>query len=208
MTDLKDRTRADIFVRHTSPQSFVSHAYETQIGLDIESQAVWNWLNDPDTFVKGQIWPFKVEFVAGSGEAGGSGFTVGVQNVHHGPLLNCAGEITKVTADDETGPRYRDLQYYYGSFIISHRLIRPTRLEFWVESAPTDADQSPRSIITLRVESFVKPSFAGLWTRAQSLFWKRFFAWTARSAVKHHAKVHPAPREAETSSDDNSAAKP
>ncbi len=30
-------------------------------------------------------------------------------------------------------PAYRDLKYFYGPYALSPRLVRPTRLRFWVE---------------------------------------------------------------------------
>ena len=189
--------RGETVVRHARPEGFVDHAYEAAIDIGTERRAVWAWLNDPDTFVKGQMWPFRVEFVEGSGVDGRSGFALGVQNVHHGPLLSCAGEITAIDAGGADAPGYRDLQYYYGSFILSHRLIRPSRLEFWVDGPDGGTD----STITLRVESMVKPWFAGVWTRAQGVFWRRFFAWTARSAAKRRAGVHPRSPTTETHPD-------
>lgn len=57
-----------------------------------------------------------------------AGFSEGVLNAHHGPLLNFPGVLTEI--QDE---KYRDLHYYYGSYALSLRWIRPTRLQFWVE---------------------------------------------------------------------------
>ena len=179
-------------VRHLAPAGFAQHTYEHTLPISLPIQTVWAWLNDPDTFVKGQVFPFRVEFVEHSGHNNSSGFSPGVQNTHHGPCLNCAGEITAIqppNPQDPATPAYRDLQYYYGSFILSPRLIRPTRLEFWLAPAPADTPNTPdSSLLTVRVSSFCKPALAKAWTRLQHLFWARFFKWTARAAAKRHTK--------------------
>ena len=47
---------------------------------------VWNYLNRMDTFTKGQIPPYRVEFLPKEGENEAS-FSVGTYNNHHGPFL-------------------------------------------------------------------------------------------------------------------------
>jgi hypothetical protein len=126
---------------------------------------VWAWLNDPATFVEGQVWPFRVEFVGG-------GFEPGVLNVHHGPLMNFAGAIGEVR-DPETGAAYRDLKYFYGSYAISPRLVRPTRLQFWAEASDGG------TLVTLQVDSFARSFFMKPWDLAQRGFWSRFPRWMA-----------------------------
>jgi len=69
-----------------APGGFVAHAYRKAFFVGHPVGLVWGWLNDPATFVEGQVWPFGVEFVDG-------GFEPGVLNVHHGPFLNAAGAI-------------------------------------------------------------------------------------------------------------------
>src|SRR5918998_6338175 len=109
-----------------APDGFVEHAYQKTFSVAHPIGRAWAWLNDPATFVEGQVWPFRVEFVDG-------GFEPGILNVHHGPLLNVAGAIGEVRGPDAGGPAYRDLEYFYGSYAISPRLARPTRLQFWAE---------------------------------------------------------------------------
>ena len=69
-------------------------------------------LNDPKTFIDNQTWPFRVEFLLNDKQQ--NEFETGVLNLtHHGPLLSLAGEIGEIT------PHYRDLLYYYGSYVFS-----------------------------------------------------------------------------------------
>jgi hypothetical protein len=70
--------------------------------VPFEIGRVWRWLNDPASFVEGQIWRFRVEFVDG-------GFEPGVLNVHHGPSLSGAGVIGEVREPRPDLPPYRDL---------------------------------------------------------------------------------------------------
>ncbi len=58
-----------------------------------------------------------------------------------------------------------------GSYAISPRLVRPTRLQFWVEEV-TDG-----TTVTLRVDSLVRRPFAGTWTALQRVSWSRFPRW-------------------------------
>lgn len=102
-----------------APEGFVEHAYQKTFLMGHPVGRVWAWLNDPATFVDGQVRPYRVEFVDG-------GFEPGVLNVHHGPFLNAAGAIGEVRGPGER-PAYRDLKYFYGSYALSLRLARPTR---------------------------------------------------------------------------------
>lgn len=154
----------DIQVPAGAPEGFVTHVYRRTFQVPYRQQRVWNWLNDPATFVEGQIWPFKVEFVDG-------GFEPGVLNVHHGPLLNFAGAIGEVRGPEGESPGYRDLKYFYGSYAISPRLIRPTRLQFWVEGSGGGTS------LTLQVDSLVRQRFTRLWDISQRIFWQRFPRW-------------------------------
>lgn len=146
-----------------APEGFVPHVYRRVFRTPYGIESVWAWLNDPATFVEGQVWPFRVEFVDG-------GFEPGVLNVHHGPLMNFAGAIGEVRSP-ENGAAYRDLKYFYGSYAISPRLVRPTRLQFWAEEAAGE------TMVTLQVDSLVRGPFARLWDAGQSVFWSRFPRW-------------------------------
>jgi hypothetical protein len=100
-----------------APPGFVDHVHRYGFSTPHPPGRVWAWLNDPATFTEGQIWPFRVEFVDG-------GFEPGVLNAHHGPFLNLAGAIGEVQGF-ERGVAHRDLKYFYGSYAISPRLVRP-----------------------------------------------------------------------------------
>jgi hypothetical protein len=65
------------------------------------------------------------------------GFEPRVLNVHHGPQLNVAGVIGEVRDPQSGVAAYRDLKYFYGSYAISSRFVRPTRLQFWAEAMRT-----------------------------------------------------------------------
>jgi len=125
---------------------------------------VWAWLNDPATFVEGQVWPYRVEFVDG-------GFEPGVLNVHHGPFLNVAGIIGEVRDPEAGRAAFRDLQYFYGSYAISPRLFRPTRLRFWAE------ESGRGTTFTLQLDCLARRPFARSWSVAQGIFWSRFPRW-------------------------------
>lgn len=153
------------------PPGFVEHSFAYDFSIGANREVVWSWLDDPATFIEGQIWPFRVEFLNPEGGVGGNetlrpepGFEVGGINVHHGPLMSFAGVLTEIRAGE-----YRSLDYFYGSYVLSMRLVRPTRLEFWVEPRGEDSTH-----VRLRVTSYVHARFAKVWTRGQALFWKRF----------------------------------
>jgi len=148
-----------------APPGFTPHAYRRSFVTPFPADRVWAWLNDPATFTEGQVWPFRVEFVDG-------GFEPGVLNVHHGPLLNVAGAIGEVRNPRPGGVGYRDLKYFYGSYAISPRLVRPTRLQFWAEETA-----SAGTLVTLQLDSLVWRPFVRLWDISQGIFWARFPAW-------------------------------
>lgn len=149
---------------------FVEHAFERRFELAMPRQQVWDWLNDPATFTKGQPWPYFVEFVGG-------GFEPGVQNTHTGPLLHCCGEIGEVRA-----PSYRDLRYHYGAYVLAMRWIRPTRLQFWVEAV-----DERTTAVKVRLDSQCRPWLRGIWTFGHRCFW-RFFGWSMRRGVAARAR--------------------
>lgn len=153
-----------------APPGFAPHAYEKSFATPHARPAVWAWLCDPATFVEGQVWPFRVEFVHPQTGAA-AGFESGVLTVHHGPLMSFAGVLGEIRP-----PAYRDLRYFYGSYAVSLRLIRPTRLQFWLGEAPRGG-----TTVRLRLDSFVRPWLARPWTAAQGLFWDRFPRWMGRS---------------------------
>ncbi len=150
-----------------APPEFAPHAYRRSFVTPFPAGQVWAWLNDPATFTESQAWPFRVEFVDG-------GFEPGVLNVHHGPFLNVAGVIGEVRESGSPAEvvGYRDLKYFYGSYAISPRLVRPTRLQFWAEETA-----SAGTLVTLQLDSLVRRPFVRLWDFSQRIFWSRFPRW-------------------------------
>jgi hypothetical protein len=156
------------FPRHP-PAGFVRNVDERRWEIGRPRSAVWSWLCDPATFVDGQIPPFRVEFL--TNPAGESGFAEGVYNAHVGPFMSFSGALGTIQPE-----RYRDLQYFYGSYAISHALFRPTRLQFWVE----DGAAEDTTVMRLQLDTYVRRRAEGLWIRGMDLFWRRFGGWCER----------------------------
>lgn len=159
------------------PPGFIDHYYSFSVNLPCSEDIAWQWLNDPRTFTEHQIWPFRVEFYSSDPENIPNGFHEKVITNHHGPFISFAGELIKIEEN------YRDLQYFYGSYAISFRLIRPYRLEFWTKST----DQGTE--LTCKLSSYVKPSFSGFWSASQKLFWSSFKRWSRKSTKKLQRSV-------------------
>lgn len=138
------------------PSYMKSNIIEYEFMLDNEKKnEVWNKLQKRETFCKGQIPPYKVDFESGKEEGA---FYSGEKNSHHGPLLSVHGEIGDIT------DHYRSLFYYYGSYVLSFRLVRPWLLEF----IKTD------DAIKMKLHSYVHPLFLPLWKFGNHIFWKFF----------------------------------
>ena len=161
------------------PPGFQTHAFERTFEVACAWHVPWDWLMQPETFTSGQIWPFRVEFLATPQADGGTtrDFEVGTLNAHHGPFMNFCGVISRVEVEDDGA--VRDLEYSYGSYALAFRLIRPTMLRIQVQALSED-----RCRVTVRVESFVKSWCAGLWTLAQRCFWPGFGLALRRSCRK------------------------
>ena len=151
------------------PPRFRDHVHEHVVEVDRPWSVAWGWLHDPDTFIKGQPWPYRVEFLDTPRPDGtvASGFDVGTRNAHHGPFLNFCGVITRVVVEEERAER--DLRYDYGAYALAFRLIRPTLLRIGVVGLGPD-----RCRVTVRVESHVRGWMSGPWTLAQRCFWPFF----------------------------------
>ena len=156
------------------PPGFATSVYEHDWRIGRSRTDVWAWLCDPSTFVDGQIPPFRVEFLSNAN--GDTGFAEGVYNSHVGPLMSFSGVLGTIEAE-----RYRDLQYCYGSYAISHALFRPTRLQFWIDDAPESTENRPVTVLHLQLDAYVRASAVGVWTRLMRLFWKRFGSWCERA---------------------------
>ena len=145
------------------PPNFHPHTVKRSAIVGAAREKVWAWLCDPKTFTQGNLPPWRVEFLPGW-EGGPADFTPGVYNNHHGPFMNLPAVITEVRA-----PEYRAMEYLYGSSVITLRMIRPTRLQFWLE----DVDGKTR--VTLQLDSLVHRFWGWFWTLSQSIFWWSFF---------------------------------
>ncbi|MEM9652574.1 MAG: hypothetical protein AAGA65_10790 [Actinomycetota bacterium] len=152
-----------------APTGFVANVYEHRWQISRPRTAVWSWLCEPATFVDGQIRPFRVEFLQNA--EGETGFAEGVYNSHVGPFMSFSGVLGTIEPE-----RYRDLQYFYGSYAVSHALFRPTRLQFWVDDGPS-ADSTT---LRLQLDTYVRGSAEKLWIRGMNVFWKRFGSWCER----------------------------
>ncbi len=138
------------------PSFMKEHLYERFFNIPHDKiDKAWEKLQLRETFVLGQIPPFRVEFAVP--EQSGP-FQEGEINIHHGPLLSVHGQIGKIS------DTYRDLQYFYGSYIISFRFFRPTRLEFFKEE----------NGIRLKIHLYAKPGLIPLWNFVNGIFWKFF----------------------------------
>lgn len=153
-----------------APSGFREHSVKKEFILKKTLTQVWDWLNNPETFSRGQIPPWRVEFVSADPETP-PGFHVGGLNVHHGPFTLFAGTMTEIRERE-----YRDLQYFYGSHFLSLRLVRPTRLQFWVE-----AIEENETKVTLQLDSLVRRWFSPLWSLGNRCFWTMFGAWIRRA---------------------------
>ena len=153
---------------------FVPTSYRHEWVLDTQRPDVWSWLCDPDTFVDGQVWPWEVEFLPD--ENGPGDFRPGVYNAHTGPFMSFAGILGEI----EEG-RYRDLWYFYGSYALSFKLFRPTRLRFWLEDHPSG------TLLTLEVDADVRSWATTAWTRLMEIYWPLFGRF-ARFGIRRHRR--------------------
>lgn len=120
-----------------------------------EIESLWERLQRRETFTKGQIFPYQVNFASSSQEGQ---FLPGELNIHHGPFLSLHGAIGEVT------PVHRSLEYFYGSYVLSFRLIRPIQLEFFREDIK----------IKLKLKSYIRPWFRPFWHFGNLIMWSIF----------------------------------
>ncbi|NRA68524.1 MAG: hypothetical protein HRU19_28825 [Pseudobacteriovorax sp.] len=151
------------------PKGMEEHVISKRFPVsDEQSNAIWHNLNLRETFVDGQIFPYRVEFDAKSQNGP---FAEGELNIHHGPGLSAHGRIGKITSE------YRILQYFYGSYVLSFRWIRPVSLEFYRHSGA----------IELKLRCYVRPWMKPIWQWGNDLFWKYFgisFLWKHKDGEK------------------------
>lgn len=157
----------DLSIRPNTPDGFVSSTFFREWQIPHSREAVWAWLNDPATFIDGQLPPYRVEFVAPGGIEGG--FAPGVWTAHHGPGLLAAGVLGDMVPPRPGQTAYRDLEYAYGSYAGSLRIARPTRLQFWC-----DAETSNACVVRVQFDAEVSRALEPLWRGAMGLFWSGF----------------------------------
>lgn len=142
--------------QHNTPDGFIIDEYEREFIYSAgEIDAVWKRLQRRETFTKGQIFPYQVEFVADS-QAGD--FAPGELNIHHGPFLSVHGEIGQITEN------YRGLNYFYGSYVLSFRFVRPVQLEFFRDG----------NKLRLKLRSYVSPWIRPFWRIGNWMLWSSF----------------------------------
>jgi hypothetical protein len=142
----------------SSPPGFVLYEFERTFTYSKEKiDSAWKRLQRRETFTKGQLFPYRVEFAALSQEGE---FAPGELNIHHGPFLSVHGAI------GEVNPTYRSLDYFYGSYVLSFRLVRPIRLEFFRDG----------NNLKVKIGVYVRPWFKPIWHFGNVLLWSSFRA--------------------------------
>ncbi|MBE33039.1 hypothetical protein CL647_02800 [bacterium] len=142
------------------PKKLKTHSFKKSWLIPHTDKECWNILNKMETFTESQVFPYKVEFID---KKKPPSFNQGVWTNHHGPLLNLCGQIGKMIKYS-----YRDLNYSYGSYVVSFRLIRPTRLQFFLEK------KNNETIITVQLDSYVSAWLQKTWSLFQAIFWSNF----------------------------------
>ena len=154
------------------PKALIKHSFQRSFLVNSDTLDVWRWINNPRTFIDAQLPPYRVEFVP-------ERFEVGVLNNHHGPGLNLPAVITVMEE-----PKYREMRYLYGSYVISPRIIRPTLIQFWLKPTDNGATQ-----LRLVLQSWVHPWLSGPWTAFQKLFWCGFSLTINRGVARHAQRI-------------------
>ena len=143
-------------IQSQKPKGFDEHIFQMSWSFSPEiAQEIWNNLQRREFFIKGQFPLYKVEFDSPNDSGP---FEFGELNIHHGPLLSLHGSIGEINSN------YRDLIYFYGSYILSFRLIRPTRLEFFKQE----------NTISVKITTFIRPMIKPFWNLGLKVFWKIF----------------------------------
>lgn len=154
-----------------APRGFELTRHSESWKVKVDEDRMWNWLNSIDTFREGQVGPYTVEFHDPLSMANPR-FASGVQTNHYGPFLNAAGVIGEIRPKS-----YRDLKYYYGSYVFFFSWVRPSRLQFFY-------DQSSKEL-RMELEAYVKPWLKSTWNWGMSVFWPRFGRWLEKSNKNH-----------------------
>ena len=153
-------------VMEAVPSGFVETNYSEKWSVTVDEDKMWSWLNSIETFRDGQVGPYTVEFID-KDSMDNPRFAEGVQTNHYGPFLNAAGVIGEMR-DKE----YRDLKYYYGSYVFFFGLVRPSRLQFFYNKETKE--------LRMELQAFVKPWFEKIWLWGMKKFWPRFGLWMSK----------------------------
>lgn len=149
------------------PDGFEEVAYEIDFACKASREKIVEILNNTRTFTRGQIFPYRVEFLDPTSGRITSDFKEGVFTNHHGPGLNAAGVLSEISGLD-----YRRLDYFYGSYAISFRLFRPQSLEMWFRE-----DSAQKTHVRIRLKTFVRRGWSLIWRLGQNFFWPQF-SWS------------------------------
>ena len=147
----------------TTTSGFVHSKVHIEVVCKRPIHRVWNYLNRMDTFTKGQIPPYRVEFLPKEGEKEPS-FSVGTYNNHHGPFLNLPAVITNMQKNT-----YREMRYLYGSYVGSFHLVRPTSLRLTFVKADNN-----HTLVIVELHSEIRPWLKSTWEFLNMHLWKRF----------------------------------
>ena len=138
------------------PDNMKNSIFKKKIFIDQQQLDIkWKKLQRRETFVNSQIPPYKVEFNYHKQEGF---FEKNELNIHFGPFLHLPALVGDINDN------YRDLNYLYGAYVISFRIIRPVRLEFFKEEKS----------ITLKLQSYVNPTLEKPWIYMNNIFWNFF----------------------------------
>ena len=141
------------------PENFDTLVIETQNKSGHTKDELWRYLSKKSTFQKGQVFPYRVEFL--NENPSELYFKKQDYHNHHGPFLSANGIVSEMIPTS-----YRRLDYFYGSYGISFRLFRPVSLEFWI-----DEDQE-KTLIKSRFVFYVSKRVPQAIIKLMRLIWK------------------------------------
>ena len=147
---------------HSSPcpKSFVASLVRVEGTTSREKKLIWDWLSRKETFTKGQIPPYRVEFF----DEDDPFFHEGTYNNHHGPFLHLPAYVSEMKEEE-----FREMRYLYGSYVLGFGIIRPTALKIFLE------ESNEQTKVVVELHAHVRPIIKKMWERLNHFFWHRFF---------------------------------
>ena len=147
---------------HTSPcpASLVPSLVRVEGISCRDKKVIWEWLSRKDTFTKGQLPPYRVEFFDNDDPL----FHEGTYNNHHGPFLHLPAYVTEMKKEE-----FREMRYLYGSYVLGFGIIRPTALKIYLEPS------NDQTKIVVELHAHVRPIMKKIWESLNRFFWNRFF---------------------------------